>query len=242
MPATCLTLTFGVGLYETLRLVGGVAPLLDLHLERLRGACCELGLRPNAHDWAGILAELAARNRIRNGRAKILVGDGFELVTCGRLPRGLAEERRRGISLKSAAFQRPAAQLKDTSRLALWAAERSLDAEVLLISDRRQLLETTRANLFVVTERGLETAPTSRVLPGVARSLVLELARGMGVSVRLRAPSLRQRSRWREVFVSNALRGVRPVRRIDALAFPPPAATSLTRRLQRSLDERMGLR
>jgi para-aminobenzoate synthetase/4-amino-4-deoxychorismate lyase len=138
-------------------------------------------------------------------------------------------------------LERNLAQFKDTSRLALWAAERSLGAEVLLVSARRQLLETTRANLFVVSGRGLETAPATRVLPGVARGLVLELARSMGVTVQLRAPSLRQRARWLEVFVSNALRGIRPVRRIDTLRFVAPSASSLTRRLQRGLDERMGL-
>ncbi len=241
IPASCLTLTFGVGLYETLRLVHGVAPLLELHLARLRGACNRLGLRPKQRAWAEVLAELATRNRIRNGRAKILVGDGFELATCTRLPRDLADERREGIALKSVPLERNLAQFKDTSRLALWAAERSLGAEVLLVSARRQLLETTRANLFVVSERGLETAPATRVLPGVARGLVLELARGMGVTVQLRAPSLRQRARWLEVFVSNALRGIRPVRRIDTLRFAAPSASSLTRRLQRGLDERMGL-
>ncbi len=241
VPASCLTLTSGVGLYETLRLVHGAVPLLELHLARLREACSRLGLRPKQLDWAKVLAELATRNRIRNGRAKILIGDGFELATCTRLPRGLADESRKGIALKSAPLERNLAQFKDTSRLALWAAERTLGAEVLLVSARRQLLETTRANLFVVSERGLETAPSTRVLPGVARGLILELARGMGVKVQLRAPSLRQRARWLEVFVSNALRGIRPVRRIDALTFAAPSASSLTRRLQRGLEERMGL-
>ncbi len=242
VSATCLTLTSGVGLYETLRVVDGVAPLDDLHLALLRSACSALGLRPKQRDWAEILAGLARRNRVRQGRARILVGDGFELATCARLPRGLAAERSQGISLKSAPFTRAAPSFKDTSRLALWAAERSLNAEVVLVSERRQLLETTRANLFVLSERGLETAPTSRVLPGVARGLVLELACAWGVPVRLRSPSLRQHAGWREVFVSNALRGIRPVRQIDALAFPAPAASSLTRRLQHALDERMGLR
>ncbi len=101
VPASCLTLTSGVGLYETLRLVHGAVPLLELHLVRLRDACSRLGLRPKQPDWAEVLAELATRNRIRNGRAKILIGDGFELATCTRLPRGLSDESRMWICLKS---------------------------------------------------------------------------------------------------------------------------------------------
>jgi len=241
VSATGLTLTSGVGLYETLRLVEGVAPLAELHLARLRASCEALGLRARRHDWPRILAELAGHNRIRNGRARIIVGDGFELATCSRLPRGLASERKQGIYLTSASFERSAASLKATSRLALWLAERSSGGEVLLMSSRGRLIETTRANLFVITERGLETAPSSQALPGIARQVILELAREMGIPIRVRAPSLRERSRWREVFVSNALRGIRPVRRIDALTFPVRDGASLTRRLQRSLDERMGL-
>ena len=242
VPATSLTVTAGVGLYETLRLVSGVAPLLDLHLARLHSAYAALGMRPQPHDWSRILSQLAARNRIRNGQARIVVGDGFELATCAPLPRGLAKERKQGISLETVRLERTAAALKGTSRLALWLAERSAGREVLLVSARGQVLETTRANLFVVTDRGLQTASTSQVLPGIARGLVVELAKQMGIAVQLRAPSIRERSHWHEVLVTNALRGIRPVCRIAGFEFPPPRADSVTRHLQHSLDARMRVR
>ena len=52
----------------------------------------------------------------------------------------------------------------------------------------------------------------------------------------------RELSSWREAFVSNALRGVRPVRAIDGHRLKVPTAeSSPTRTLQRALERQMGL-
>jgi branched-subunit amino acid aminotransferase/4-amino-4-deoxychorismate lyase len=241
VSATSETLTSGVGLYETLRIVNGRAPLIEQHLRRLSLSCQVAGLPFPKQPWPGILAGLAQRNRIRNGRARITLGDGFHLVTCHRLPRGLRQEREHGIPLNTAGFQRPAAELKDVSRMSLWLAERSADTEVLLLSSRGHALETTRSNFFVVTSHGLQTAATPDVLPGIARALVLEVAGTLGIPVRFQAPSLRQQERWREAFVTNALRGVRPVASIDGIRLGRCRPDSVTRTLQAGLDQRMTL-
>jgi branched-subunit amino acid aminotransferase/4-amino-4-deoxychorismate lyase len=242
VPATSSTLSLGIGLYETLRLVDSRAPLLDLHLERLCTSCKAVGL-PLAHEpWDAILAGLALRNRIRNGRARITIGDRFRLATCARLPRGLEQEREKGISLTTVRWQRPGAGLKDISRMSLWLAERSTEAEVLLLSPHGRALETSRSNLFVLTENGLQTAPTPDVLPGIARGLVVELAGELGIPVRFRAPALREPPRWKEAFVTNALRGVRPVVDIDGRRLRRAGGRSVMRALQRGLDRRMQLR
>jgi anthranilate synthase/aminodeoxychorismate synthase-like glutamine amidotransferase len=77
------------------------------------------------------------------------------------------------------------------------------------------VLETDRANVFAVLGGVLHTPPADgRLLPGVAREAVLRAAglAGLGVSVtpiskaRLQAAS--------EVFVTNAVHGVRPVRSV----------------------------
>ena len=101
--------------------------------------------------------------------------------------------------------------------------------EQLLIEDADgHVLETDRANLFAVIGGMLHTPPADgRLLPGVARDAVLRTARlqGLGVSVtpitraRLQAAS--------EVFVTNAVHGVRPVRSLTgspAAWTPGPVA------------------
>ena len=173
--------------------------------------------------------------------ARITLAPDFTLATCRPLPRGLRAERARGIKLSSAPLSRPAAALKTTSRADLWLAERASGGEVALLGSGGRLLETSVANLFVVSARGLETAPAPGVLPGIARGLILELARGLGLAIRLRAPRLAERATWREVFATSAVRGVRPVVRLDARVLPLPGGESVTRLLQKGLDQRMRL-
>ncbi len=236
------TLTLGVGVFESLRVVRGVAPLLDAHLKRLADACRASGLPVPRERWSDILERLAARNRVRNGRVRITIGDGFRLATLEPLPRGLEAECKRGIALASRKLQRPTAHIKGTARLSLWIAEREFGAEVLLLSERGHALETTRSSFFALTPHGLETAPTPQVLPGIARGRVLELARELKMPVRVRPPAVGEVAQWRAAFVTNAVRGLRPVTHIDGARLPLPEPGSMTRELQRRLEEWMQLR
>jgi branched-subunit amino acid aminotransferase/4-amino-4-deoxychorismate lyase len=241
VPATSRSLTLGVGLYETLRLSRGRAPLLERHLTRLEVSARALGLWPGSLDWAGALAELARRNRLAEGVARITLGDGFALLGLAPLPAELDAQRQRGIALASARLARPLAHLKSTSRLDLELAERRAGGEALLVGPTGSVLETTRANFFAVGEHGLQTAPVPDVLPGVARALLTELARARSMPLREQAPRLADIRVWREAFTSNAARGIRPVTSIDGVAIAMGRPGPLTLELQRALDERMGV-
>jgi para-aminobenzoate synthetase/4-amino-4-deoxychorismate lyase len=97
--------------------------------------------------------------------------------------------------------------------------------EQLLIEDADgHVLETDRANVFAVIGGVLHTPPADgRLLPGVARDAVLRAAvlEGLGVSVTpVSRAGLQAAS---EVFVTNAVDGVRPVR---SVAGSPPAWTA----------------
>ena len=103
--------------------------------------------------------------------------------------------------------------------------------EQLLIEDTDgDVLETDRANVFAVIGGVLHTPPADgRLLPGVARDAVLRAAglAGLGVSVtpvskaRLQAAS--------EVFVTNAVHGVRPVRSVAGSPAAWPAGPVASR-------------
>lgn len=119
-----------------------------------------------------------------------------------------------------------------------WADRRLLErldaqaapATAVLVDNRRDVLETTRANVFAVAADGvLRTPPTDgRILPGIARARVIAFARAAGFEVReerLRPDDLRGA---REVFVTGSVRGVEPVRSFDGVAFAagPGAGTA----------------
>ena len=96
--------------------------------------------------------------------------------------------------------------------------------EQLLIQDADgEVLETDRASVFAVVEGSLRTPPADgRILPGVARSAVLEAARRSGIEVTAGALTRAQLADASEVFVTNALRGVMPV---QAIGDSPVACT-----------------
>ena len=105
---------------------------------------------------------------------------------------------------------------------------RSMDLrpdEQLLIEDADgDALETDRANLFAVTGGVLCTPPADgRLLPGVARDAVLRAASLAGLSVSVTPVSRSQLAAASEVFVTNAVHGVRPVRSIAGSPAAWPA-------------------
>jgi branched-subunit amino acid aminotransferase/4-amino-4-deoxychorismate lyase len=242
IPAQSLTVTQGVAVFESLRLVDGAAPLVERHARRLAEGCARAGWTHANQDWGAILRALCAERGQREGRARILVGDGFALVTCGPLPADLERERSEGVGMSTLALGHATHGFKSASRLALWLAEREAGGEVALRDAHGALLETTRANLFAAADTRLWTADESRVLPGIARGLVIELAHELGLDIVAQPPELRRLPQNTELFATNAVRGVRPVARLDGRPLHVPLTpTSTTRRLQRALDEKMGL-
>jgi branched-subunit amino acid aminotransferase/4-amino-4-deoxychorismate lyase len=73
------------------------------------------------------------------------------------------------------------------------------------------VLEASRSNVFAVVGGALVTPPLNgRVLPGVARARVIELARAAGISVAERILSLHELAAADEVFLTGGVRGVEP--------------------------------
>ncbi len=99
-----------------------------------------------------------------------------------------------------------------------------LDEQLLIEDADGDALETDRANLFAVTGGVLCTPPTDgRLLPGVARDAVLRAASLAGLSVSVTPVSRSQLAAASEVFVTNAVHGVRPVRSIAGSPAAWPA-------------------
>ncbi|MRJ75406.1 aminodeoxychorismate synthase component I [Aeromicrobium sp. SMF47] len=98
------------------------------------------------------------------------------------------------------------------------ADDRGPGHDLLLTADDGAVLETARANLFVVLDDGVHTPPTDgRILPGTARARVIEILRDATIPVferRLTADDLRAAT---ELFATNALRGVVPVAAVEGV-------------------------
>jgi para-aminobenzoate synthetase / 4-amino-4-deoxychorismate lyase len=86
----------------------------------------------------------------------------------------------------------------------------------LLVSEQGEALEASRGNIFAVGDGRLLTSPLDgRILPGVARARVLEIAEGMGIEVAEEPLELSEIRNYEEVFLTGSVRGVEPVGALD---------------------------
>jgi para-aminobenzoate synthetase/4-amino-4-deoxychorismate lyase len=124
-----------------------------------------------------------------------------------------------------------------------WADRRllaGLEADVaprvpLLLDEDGAALEASRGNLFVVRDGVLVTPPTDgRILPGVTRRRVLELAERLGVPTREEVIAFAAMREAAEVFLTGAVRGIEPVRGCDGAVVG--SEERITPALSRELD------
>ncbi|HUQ00821.1 MAG TPA: aminotransferase class IV, partial [Aeromicrobium sp.] len=104
------------------------------------------------------------------------------------------------------------------------------DWDPLLIDTDGSVLESARANVFVVLDDGVHTPPLDgRILPGTARARIIEQLTAAGIPVLQRRLTADDVARASEVFASNTLRGVVPVTAVDGMGAwaPGPLAAAL---------------
>ena len=118
-----------------------------------------------------------------------------------------------------------------------WIDRRLLDAlgttpHPLICDLDGAVLETPRANVFVVTPAGtLVTPPTDgRILPGVTREHVLNRARELGIETEVRPLDVTELTTATEVFLTGSLAGIEPALRPTQLQPAPPPKVAETLR------------
>lgn len=98
-------------------------------------------------------------------------------------------------------------------------------------------LEASRANVFAVRDGALFTPPLDgRILPGITRMRVLEIAAARGLEAEEIALSRADLRAADEVFLTGSVRGIEPAASLDgaALAGAGPVAEALATELRRA--------
>ena len=120
---------------------------------------------------------------------------------------------------------------------AKWAARRAGYDEIVLVDEDGFVAETPTANLFWVDGAGaLRTAPDERVLLGVTRQALLEIAKHEGRDIAQALLRPEDLARQAEVFLSGTTAGVLPVESVDGKPVgdgkPGPVSMQLGARLR----------
>jgi branched-subunit amino acid aminotransferase/4-amino-4-deoxychorismate lyase len=234
------------GVFETLLVLDGRPVELEAHLERLGASLEELFPDQTGSD----LREEIERHAVETDRGALRVA----VAPRGDAGLGAEFSIRKGhvdfVSLSEANPPQPISLRGFSLGGGLGAhkwADRSLLDEVqarlptgtlpLIVDADGAVLEASRANLFAVRDGALFTPPLdSRILPGVTRARVLDLAGAAGLEAHettLRRDDLLAAD---EVFLTGSVRGIEPVASLDgaALAGPCPITGELAAGLRRA--------
>ncbi|MEX0947495.1 MAG: aminotransferase class IV [Acidimicrobiia bacterium] len=231
-------LLVGDGVFETLRVYGGVPFAWRRHYERLVHSAHGLGLAvPELAALRAAADGVLNANGLHDARLRVTVTGGpaplgsergdapptvvvaatvlkqwppTEAVATVPWPRN---ERGATAGLKTISYA-------ENVRALAYAYERGAN-EAIFHNTRGELCEATGSNLFVVLDGVAVTPPgDSGCLLGVTRALVLELGREHGIAVEERSLTPDAFARAQEAFLTSTTREVHPIANVDDRELP----------------------
>lgn len=249
-------LHYGDGVFTTVRVHDAAPVFLERHVDRVRRDCERLNIAAPDAELLRTEARRACAG-VERGVMKIIVtrgvgGRGYRapdpatptrIVQLFPWPAYAEDYRSIGARLRTCATRlgdnEALAGVKHLNRLeqvlarAEWSDAGTVDG--VMLSSSGEVIETTTANLFVVHGAALATPALARCgVRGVMRDVILELAGKRSVQVMERPVSVEDLRRADEVFMTNCVIGIWPVRRVDAREY---VDGPLTRVLMRALAE-----
>ncbi|MEY2404151.1 MAG: branched-chain amino acid aminotransferase [Acidimicrobiaceae bacterium] len=229
LPVSDHGLTVGDGLFETMKVVDGVAFAIGRHLARLRRTASGLGLRVPADDeLRDAIESTVAANGPAVGRVRMTVtggtgpagtsrGGGPPTVIVQCSPATVWPATANVVTVPWPRNERGVlAGLKTTSYadnvIAYAYAEARGGDEALFPNTRDDLCEGTGTNVFVVIDGALVTPPlTAGCLAGVTRELLLEI----DPSIAEHDIPMTTFAAVEEAFLTSSTRDVQPIATVD---------------------------
>lgn len=247
-------LQFADGVYEVIKALGGRLCDLERHLNRLERSLAALAIAMPTSRAAlrTILGEVLRRNALTDAVVYVQIDRGVA-PRQHLFPRGIEPSlivtARRAILPGSAELARGAAVLSMPDQrwkrcdaksvnllanvLARQAGGEAGAREVWLHDEQGVVTEGSSSNAYIVDQSGrLITHPLGpRILGGVTREVVLELARADGIEVVERPFTLVEAGQAREAFLTSTSSLVLPVTTIDGKAVANGHPGLITTRL-----------
>jgi branched-subunit amino acid aminotransferase/4-amino-4-deoxychorismate lyase len=205
------------GIFETLLVAGGRAIELDAHVRRFRRSLSAL----YGVDAGPELEDEIARESSRHdtpARLRVIFAPGsadpFVLDASSAPDSLLSVQAHEPLDARLLTLPGGLGAHKWCDRTLL---ESPGERRVPILCDADGLvLEAGHANVVLVEANRIATSPLDgRILPGVTRARVLELARAAGIAVAEESLSLERLGRADDVFLTSSIRGVQRVGRCD---------------------------
>jgi 4-amino-4-deoxychorismate lyase len=246
---------FGDGLFETIAVRDGQALLWAAHVRRLIEGARRLGIALPSETVLAREVQLLCGNAARavlkiiiargvRGQDKAPDGAAGPTRVLRRLPASDYPARywRDGVCVRvcqrrlardpQLAGIKHLCRLPQTMARAEWQDE---FAEGLMLDDSGAVIEGTKSNLFIVANGKLQTPELSGAgVWGVARAWMMERAAATGLQVSVESISLEAVYAADEIFITNSLIGLWPVRELEGKAY---SVGPVTKTLQATLAD-----
>lgn len=249
---------YGDGVFETILLVNNTPVLLEEHYKRLSGGCDALGIScPDKNALAKQIKELICSDNSDLNRVLKII------ITRGESERGYKIAEQNNITIVMQLSQYPEysksywakgvdvqlchtrlsgnkklAGLKHLNRLDQVLARKEWNNEYqegLMLDESDNIIEGVMSNLFIVEKGQLITPLIERAgVRGIMRDSVLKLCESDGIMFSEDSLSFKRVLSADEVFLTNSLIGVWPVRKIDTQEFTVGTKT-ITKRIMQLL-------
>jgi branched-chain amino acid aminotransferase len=228
------------GSYTTLRTYDGTGVVrIDQHTRRLRESVEGRGAPLDPADVRAAAGEALRATRYPESRMRLTWAPPRLFVSIEEFAPADPALRRSGVRCMTVATRRDRPLAKDTRFLATaqaeYAALPAMIHEGLMVGEDGAILEGLSSNFFAVIAGALHTEE-ARALPGVTRSMVLEIARGL-MPMGAGAARVDAIDAIDEAFITSVSREILPVIGIDGATFGDGKPGPLTRELIRRFDE-----
>lgn len=244
----------GKGVFETMRVDVGRVPLWPFHRRRLLSSLTKIGVSPPS-SFSGpsmsrsVMAAADLATAPARMRLMVWAYRGKTEAVMQLFPEPLNHwPDREGVRVdlvevrQLTPFRKPRVKSIDYAvfQNAWEQVSRDGYGEAILINRHRVVIEASRANVFLVKGGEVVTPALEQgALSGVARRVVIDVARRNGIQVlqkRVRADELHQAE---EIFLTNAVKGIVPVVGMCDRPVGNGREGLITAQLQRAFEERL---
>jgi len=243
---------YGEGLFETMRAYDGKVFRLQEHLQRMKNGAKVLGLAV-PKQWENtekIIQKLVRLNNLSDAYLRLmLVRDEDKnskiIIICRDIKSYLKKKNSWTCVIVQSVRQNeysPLSRIKSLNYLPLLIARKEAESkgadEGILLNTKGEICEGTRTNIFLVTENEKLNTPLieSGCLPGITRKAVIEIVKGLRLKVQEKKLKAEDLKRAKEIFLTNSLIGIMPVRKIDGQIVGKGKLGVWTRKIQQAYE------
>jgi len=215
----------GEGIYETMHTFKDKIWNLKTHLQRLKSGAKQLNIEiPQTIEET--LIELIKKNDIEESRLRLqITTDGQILITQEEIPLP-----KKTITAKTVEMERPKPTLKSMNRKvenkALAQAKSEGADEAILINSEGHVTEGSISNIFIVKDNKIYYPPAKDRLQGTTQKVIEQIADKMNIDHNEKVINKTDLFNADEVFLTNAVRIIMPVSKINKQNFTPDTVTN----------------